>query len=151
MKYAISLIAIAVIFVGVTAFDANAEVTAFDRYEARLFKEMGLVTTAMAGQSYGCGAMVKPNVGRFLDIVQNHYRRFYIQDADREMVRDWIVSKTAIDFSRAAILIEVRGCDGFNEVMIEREDQTTFTGSLLNYYDPGRPVPLPMTWSWVGR
>jgi hypothetical protein len=129
---------------------ATSKVSQFDLDEARLFKEMGLVSTVMAGDAYRCGLIVKENVSVFLDIVQEHYRKHYIQDADRQMTRDWIVSKTAIDFSRAAWLIEVRGCDGFNEVVIEREDETTFTGSLLNYYNPGRQ-PVGMTWSWVGR
>lgn len=116
--------------------EADSKVTQFDLYEARLFKEMGLVTTVMAGNSRRCGTLVKENVGVFLDIAQEHYRRHYINDATREMTRDWIISKTAIDFARANFLIDVRGCDGFNEVIIDREDQTTFTGSLLNYYQP---------------
>jgi len=115
---------------------ANAEVSNKDLYEARLFKEMGYTTFVMAGVSYGCGKAVQPNMKNWLGFVREWHLAHYDEDATREDTRNWIISKTAIDFSYGVALIEKEGCDGFNDWVIDNEGVTTFTGSLLNLYQP---------------
>ena len=115
---------------------ANAEVSNKDLFEARLFKEMGYTTFVMAGVSYGCGQAVQPNMKNWLGFVRDWYTSHYDEDATHEDTRNWIISKTAIDFSYGAALIEKESCDGFNDWVIDNEGVTTFTSSLLNLYQP---------------
>ena len=115
---------------------ANAEVSNKDLFEARLFKEMGWSTFVMAGVAYECGTAVQPNMKNWLDFVHEWYVSNYKEDATHEDTRDWIISKTAIDYSYGIAAIEAVGCDGFNDYIIDNEDVTTFTGSLLNLYQP---------------
>ena len=115
---------------------ANAEVSNKDLFEARLFKEMGWSTFVMAGVAYDCGVAVQPNMANWLGFVREWHMEHYDADATREDTRNWIISKTAIDYSYGIALIEAVGCDGFNDYIIDNEDVTTFTGSLLNLYQP---------------
>ena len=115
---------------------ANAEVSNKDMFEARLFKEMGYVTFVLAGVTAKCGEMVQPNISNWMNFVHDWHTSHYDEDASREDTRNWIISKTAIDYTYGVALINNQGCDGFNDWVIDNEDVTTFTGSLLNLYQP---------------
>ena len=117
---------------------ANAEVSNKDLFEARLFKEMGWSTMLFAGVAAECGTVAQPGMGNWLTFVREWHISWYDADATQEDTRNWIISKTAIDYSLGLEMISAIGCDGFNEFIIEQQDKTTFTNSLLDLYQPER-------------
>ena len=125
------------IFIGIgLSANASAKVSAQELYEARILKEAGKITFLMAGVAYGCGEMVQPNLKNWLYFVHGWHKAHHDETATIFDTRDWIISKTAIDYSYGVDLFMREGCQGFNNWVIDNEGVTTFTGSLLNLYQP---------------
>lgn len=129
----ITMAAIAALTLNTTAQSAVSEQELF---EARLFKEMGSISSLMAAANYECGTLNKHNIGLFMKTVEGFYKEYYDDSATRADVRDWMVSKTAIDYSNAVGYIYQHGCSAYNTHMVNREGMSTFTESFLNYYQP---------------
>jgi len=133
MNKIIALVVV-VVSMATTSWAANREDTRY--YGMDIMIELEYIAELMAGDTQGCGVMYTPNIKVTMDKVVEYYMKTIDENATAKDVADWAADNTVDEYSEAVDFIDNAGCELFNVFVIDKEGDSKFTDSLLNYYQP---------------